>query len=716
MNESTAQAPSDVSRLDEMSPEEITIHTIRTLAMDAVEEADSGHPGTPMALAPVAYLLYHRFLRHNPADPDWFDRDRFVLSAGHASMLLYAVLHLAGYDLPLEEIRDFRQWGSITPGHPENFLTPGVETTTGPLGQGVMNSVGMALAEAHMAAVYNRPGHRIVDHHTWAICSDGDLMEGASHEAASVAGHLGLGKLIWIYDDNRITIDGSTDLAYSDDAARRFEAYGWHVQDVGDRANDLDALSSAFEAARRETDRPSLVIVRSHIGYGAPEKQDTAAAHGAPLGEEEVRAAKRAYGWPEDARFLVPERAREHMGQAVERGRRLQERWREGLEAYRAEHPELARQLEAALAGELPDGWDDDLPSFEPADGPLATRKASGITLNTLAPRLPWLVGGSADLTGSNKTHMDGSEILQAGRHEGRNLRWGVREHGMAGATSGMALHGGVRPFAATFFIFTDYARPSLRLAAMMGLPTIYVLTHDSIGLGEDGPTHQPVEHLASFRAMPGMCLLRPADANEVAEAWRAALRRRDGPTMLVLTRQKVPVLDRREGPTGRPLAGAEGLHRGAYVLSPEEDYILALDEEEGARETGDGAESGAAASPADPDLILVGTGSEVQHALGAQAILEEEGRRVRVVSMPSWELFRDQPEDYRREVLPPSVGARLAVEAGATSGWDEWVGPRGDVVGLDRFGASAPGRENFHRFGFTAEDVARRARALLDG
>ena len=710
MSETTAHAPSDAARLDEMSPEELSIHTIRTLSMDAVEEADSGHPGTPMALAPVAYLLYHRFLRHNPANPDWFDRDRFVLSAGHASMLLYATLHLSGYDLPLEEIREFRQWGSTTPGHPENFLTPGVETTTGPLGQGVMNTVGMALAEAHLAAVYNRPGHRIVDHRTWAICSDGDLMEGASHEAASIAGHLRLGKLIWIYDDNHITIDGSTDLAYSDDVAGRFRAYGWHVQDVGDRANDLEALSRALEGARDETDRPSLVIVRSHIGYGAPEKQDTAAAHGAPLGEEEVRAAKRAYGWPEDARFLVPERAREHMREAVERGRHLEEIWQGEMDSYRDEHPELARRLEAARAGVLPDGWDADLPDFAPDDGPLATRKASGATLNAVAPRIPWLVGGSADLTGSNKTHMEGAEIFRAGRYDGRNLRWGVREHVMAGATSGMALHGGLRPFAATFFIFTDYARPSLRLAAMMGLPVVYVLTHDSVGLGEDGPTHQPVEHLASFRALPGMWVLRPADANETAEAWRAALRRREGPTMLVLTRQKVPVLDRRRGPAGRPLAGADGLHRGAYVLSPEEGHAAA-------REDGGGDPATGVAGPGgQPDLILVATGSEVQHALGAQALLEEEGRRVRVVSMPSWELFREQPEAYRREVLPPSVDRRLAVEAGATAGWDEWVGPTGDVVGLDRFGASAPGEENFRRFGFTAEDVAERARALLDG
>ena len=711
MSETTAEAtPSDAAgdRLDAMSAEELSIHTIRTLAMDAVEEADSGHPGAPMALAPVAYLLYRRFLRHDPSEPEWFDRDRFVLSAGHASMLLYAVLHLTGYDLGLDEIRDFRQWGSRTPGHPENFLTPGVETTTGPLGQGAMNSVGMAMAEAHLAARFNRPGHEIVDHRTWAICSDGDLMEGASHEAASVAGHLGLDKLTWIYDDNRITIDGSTDLAFSEDVPARFEAYGWHVVDVGDRAEDLEVLSAALEAAREETGRPSLVVVRSHIGYGAPNKQDTASAHGAPLGEEELRGAKRSYGWPEDERFLVPDRAREHMGEAAERGRRLREAWEERYAAYRREHPEAARELEAARAGELPEGWDEDLPTFGPGDGPLATRKASGVTLDALAPRVPWLMGGSADLTGSNKTHMEVSEIFQADTPGGRNLRWGVREHAMAGATSGMALHGGVRPFAATFFVFTDYARPALRLAAMMELPAIYVLTHDSIGLGEDGPTHQPVEHLASFRAMPGMHVLRPADAAETAEAWRAALRRRDGPTMLVLTRQKVPIPDRSPG-ADRPLAPAAGLARGAYVLSPERG---AAGLTELARP---GADPAAAAGVEPPDLVLIGTGSEVQHCLGAQEELEAEGWRVRVVSMPGWERFREQSRAYREAVLPPDVGARLAVEAAATMGWEEWVGPGGDVVGLDRFGASAPGEENFGRFGFTAGNVAHRARSLLE-
>ncbi|MFW6193607.1 MAG: transketolase [Gemmatimonadota bacterium] len=699
--------------LEEMPADELAVHTIRTLSMDAVEAADSGHPGTPMALAPVAYLLYRHVMRHNPADPDWFDRDRFVLSAGHASMLQYAALHLCGYDLPLDEIRDFRQWGSRTPGHPENFVTPGVETTTGPLGQGVMNSVGMALAEAHLADVFNRPGHRVIDHRTWVICSDGDLMEGASHEAASVAGHLGLDKLTWIYDDNRVTIDGSTDLAYSDDVGRRFEGYGWHVQDLGDRANDLKALSGALGAARAETDRPSLVVVRSHIGYGAPEKQDTAAAHGAPLGPDEVRAAKRFYGWPEDETFLVPDRAREHMEEARRSGRELQEEWERALEAYRDEHPDLARRLEAAVEGRRPEGWEDDLPEFGPDDGPMATRDASGAALEALAPRLPALVGGSADLTGSNRTHMEVSGIVRAGEYGHRNLRWGVREHVMCGASSGMALHGGVRPFAATFFIFTDYARPAIRLAAMMELPVVYVLTHDSVGLGEDGPTHQPVEHLASFRAMPGMCVIRPADPNETVEAWRAAVRRDDGPTMLVLTRQGVPVLGR-SGPDGRrTLADPTGLHRGAYVLATEERGAPAATGNEGAGGAAPGRPSSDDTGDR-PDLVLMGSGSEVQHLLGAQRLLEDEGLRVRVVSMPSWELFRRQPSAYRDRVIPPDVPARLAVEAAATLGWDEWVGPDGDVLGLDRFGASAPAEENFRRFGFTAENVAERARSLL--
>lgn len=683
---SSSSAPADPAApgsLDEMSVEELSINTIRTLAMDAVQAADSGHPGTPMALAPLGYTLFTRHLRYNPDDPEWFDRDRFVLSAGHASMLQYALLHLVGYDLPLEEIRDFRQWGSRTPGHPEAHLTPGVETTTGPLGQGIMNSVGMAMAEARLADRYNRDGFPVVDHRTYAICSDGDLMEGASHEAASVAGHFGLGKLIWVYDDNHISIDGDTGLTYSDDVPARFESYGWHVQDLGESANDVESLSRALQRAEDEEERPSLITIRSHIAWGAPNKQDTAEAHGSPLGDEEVRDTKRRYGWPEDETFLVPDRARRHMREAGARGGELQEEWDEMMAAYREEHPEAARELAAARSGDLPDGWDADVPSFSPEDGPTATRNASGEVLRAIAPRVPWLMGGSADLTGSNRTELPESGPFGREDYDRRNIHWGVREHVMCAASSGMSLHGGIRPYAASFLIFTDYARPAIRLASLMELPVIYVMTHDSIGLGEDGPTHQPVEHLASLRAVPHLAVLRPGDANEVAEAWKVAVRRTEGPTLMALTRQGVPILDRSE------LADAPALRRGAYVLRPEE----------GER----------------PDVILIATGSEVPVAVEAADLLAGDGIDPRVVSMPSWELFREQPEEYRASVLPPGVTARVSVEAGATQGWEEWIGPGGRAVGLDRFGSSAPGGENMRRFGFTPENVAENAREVLE-
>jgi transketolase len=676
------QSVSGEEGLAEMPLDALCVHTIRTLAMDAVQKAVSGHPGAPMALAPLAYVLWTRFLRHNPRNPDWFDRDRFVLSCGHASMLLYAVLHLTGYDLPLEEIVRFRQWGSRTPGHPEFGLTPGVETTTGPLGQGFMNAVGMAMAEAHLAARFNRPGNEVVDHRTFVLLSDGDLMEGASHEAASLAGHLGLGKLVGVFDDNRITIDGSTDLVCSDDVEARFAAYGWHVVNLGDKAEDIGALSRALESAVSETDRPSLVIVRSRIGFGSPTFEGKSKAHGEALGEEEVKRTKAAYGWPEDARFLIPGRALAHMRQAAERGVALERSWQDKMEAYRRDHPAEAASFEALLSGKLPAGWDAGLPVFKPEEGPLATRVASGKALNALAPRIPALVGGSADLASSNNSLIQGSGDLRRGRHGERNIRWGVREHLMCGACNGMALHGGVRPYAATFFIFTDYGRPSIRLAALMGLPVIYILTHDSIGLGEDGPTHQPVEHLASLRAMPGLCVIRPADANETVAAWKAAVQRTGGPTMIVLTRQAVPVLDRSR------VAAADGLLRGAYVLS---------------RERG-----------RKPDLVLIGTGSEIPLVLDAQGALAREGVDARVVSMPSWELFREQPRAYREEVLPPAAKLRLAVEAGAAFGWREWVGDAGEVMGMNRFGASAPAKENFRRFGFTVENVVERAKRLL--
>lgn len=661
---------------------ELSVNTIRTLAMDSVQQAGSGHPGTAMALAPIAYALWMRHMRYNPENPQWFDRDRFVLSAGHAAILQYTMLHLTGYDLPLEELQRFRRSGSMTPGHPENFHTPGVETTTGPLGQGVMNSVGMAIAEAHLASIFNRPGHDIVDHQTYVICSDGDVMEGACHEAASVAGHLGLGKLIWVYDDNRITIDGDTDLTFSEDVGRRFEAYGWHVQNVGDRANDLDALDEALAVGRAERTRPSLIIVRTHIGYGAPGKQDTASAHGEPLGEEEIVLAKRFYGWPEDAKFHVPDEVREHMGAQLTRGRELEADWNRSFEAYRAAFPELAAELETRLSGSLPEGWDASIPSFDPGDGPIATRAASGLALNAIAPEVPWLMGGSADLTGSNKTWLQISKEFSREDATGRNLYWGIREHVMCSASNGMALHGGVRPFAATFFIFSDYARPAIRLAALMRLPVIYVLTHDSIGLGGDGPTHQPVEHLASFRAMPGLRVIRPADANEVGEAWRVAIERTDGPSMLILSRQKIPISDRGER------ADASGLRRGAYVVS---------------REPGDSL-----------DVILIATGSEVQLALEAQEELAETGVAARVVSFPSWEIFREQSEEYREEVLPSVVRARIAIEAGASLGWAEWVGPEGRTLTIDRFGSSGSSEVNFRTYGLTSEHLVESALNLV--
>jgi len=662
--------------------DELCISTIRTLSMDAVQKANSGHPGTPMALAPLAYVLWTRFLRHNPANPRWFNRDRFVLSCGHASMLLYAMLYLTGYDLSLEEIKNFRQWGSKTPGHPEYGLTPGVETTTGPLGQGIMNAVGMAMAEAHLAAVFNRDGHEIVNHHTYVFASDGDFMEGASHEAASLAGHLGLGKLICVYDDNRITIEGSTALTYSDDAARRFEAYHWHVQNLGERANDLGALSEALGRAREEEDRPSLIIVRSHIGYGSPNRQDSEKAHGEPLGEKEVRLTKRFYGWPEDEQFRVPEEVLDAMRRAREHGAELETEWNERLAAYRGAYPALAEQLTATLSGEFPRDWDRDIPVFQPAEGAVATRVASGKVLQAFAPRVPWLIGGSGDLAPSTRTLLGGTEYFGKGRYHGRNIAWGVREHAMAGCCSGMALHGGVRPYASTFLIFTDYARPAIRLAGLMELPVIYIMTHDSIGLGEDGPTHQPIEHLAALRAIPNFCVIRPADANEVAYAWRAAMARRHGPTMLVLTRQNLPVFDRSK------VAAAKGLLRGAYVMAHEK---------------------GAA-----PDVILIASGSEVQLILAAQEELASRGIDARVVSMPCWEFFREQPQGYREEVLPPAVKARLSVEAAIPMGWREWVGDGGEIIGMTRFGASAPDKENFKRFGFTVEHVVARAVALV--
>ena len=669
-------------RFSGMSISEQSIHTIRTLSMDAVQEANSGHPGTPMALAPLAYELWMNHLRYNPRNPDWFDRDRFVLSCGHASMLLYAILHLSGYELPLHEIVRFRQWGSKTPGHPEYGLTPGVETTTGPLGQGFMNALGMAMAEAHLASVFNQPGHSVVDHRTYVFMSDGDIMEGASHEAASLAGHLGLGKLICVYDDNRITIDGETSLSYSDDVVKRFEGYNWHVQNLGDKAEDLTKISSALNLAKAEAERPSLIVVRSHIGYGSPRYQDTARAHGAPLGHEEVEATKRNYGWPESETFLVPDEVSTHMGEVVSRGAALEEDWNRRFAKYESENPELAAKFQAALGGEPPAGWEKGIPRFQADDGALATRAASGKVLNEIASAIPWLIGGSADLAASNNSLIKKSGNFARGDYVSRNINWGIREHVMGAASSGMVLHGGVRPYAATFFTFTDYARPAIRLAALMELPVIYVMTHDSIGLGEDGPTHQPVEHLASLRAMPGLTIIRPCDANETAVAWRVAIERLEGPTMLVLTRQGLPVLERSEK------NGAEALARGAYVISPE--------------------------SGNSPQAVLIATGSEVILAMEAQSALAVDGIDARVVSMPSWELFREQSSSYQDSILPAGVNAKVAIEAGASMGWREWVGDSGAVIGIDRFGASAPYKEIYAHFGLTPENVAAQAKRIL--
>ena len=657
--------------------EQLSINTVRTLAMDAVQQADSGHPGTPMALAPLAYVLWLRHLKYNPANPEWRDRDRFVLSAGHACMLLYSVLYLTGYDVTLDDIKNFRQWASKTPGHPERGMTPGVEATTGPLGQGTGNAVGMAIAEAQLAALYNRPGHEIFNHYTYFLASDGDLMEGISHEACSLAGHLQLGKLIGFYDDNRITIDGSTDLAFSDDTAKRFEAYGWHVQRVDD-GNNLEAIDTAIVAAQRERTRASLIIVRTHIGWGSPHKQDTADAHGAPLGVEEIKLTKQNLGWPSLEPFHVPEEALEHWRTAKPKGARLEGEWRKRWDAYREAYPDLAAELDRRFAGRLPEGWDANLPSFGPKDAQ-ATRAASGKVINAIAPHVPELIGGSADLTGSNNTEIKGGGVFTATQHTGRNFYFGVREHGMGATMNGLALHGGFIPFGGTFLIFSDYMRPSIRLAALTHLRTIYVFTHDSIGLGEDGPTHQPIEQLATLRAIPNVAVIRPADPTEVVEAWRAAITHRIGPVALVLTRQKVSVIDRTK------YAPAAGVHQGGYVLAD---------------------------SP-NPEVVLVATGSEVELILGAYEKLTADGRRLRAVSMPCLEYFAKQPETYRESVLPPNVPV-VAVEAGAPQPWYRWVGPNGVILGIERFGASAPFQRIYKEFGLTVDDVVARVRDLV--
>jgi transketolase len=678
--------------------EQLCINTIRMLSVDAVEKAKSGHPGAPMGLAPVAYVLWTRLLKHNPKNPSWPDRDRFVLSAGHGSMLLYSMLHLTGYDLPLEQIKQFRQWESRTPGHPERELTPGVETTTGPLGQGFGNGVGMAIAEAYLAARYNQPGFDIINHFTYAIVSDGDLMEGVAAEAASLAGHLQLGKLIYVYDNNRISLAASTDLTFTEDVARRFEAYGWHTQSVAD-GNDVNAIEQALQVARKESTRPSLISVRTHIAYGSPGKQDTFEAHGTPLGGEEVKLTKQKLGWPLEPAFHLPEEALAHFREALSRGQKSEAEWNERFSAYARKFPELARELEQAIRGGLPEGWDSDIPDFPTDAKGVATRVASGKVLNAIAPKLPTLIGGSADLNPSTYTALQKlGDFESPGRdykhsqgsagggwnYAGRNLHFGVREHGMGAALNGMAAHGAIIPFGATFLIFSDYMRPAIRLAALMELGVIYVFTHDSIGLGEDGPTHQPIEQLAALRAIPRLVVIRPCDANEAAVAWRVAIETRDRPVALVLSRQNVPTLDRTQ------FTVADGLRRGAYVLADPPDGKA--------------------------DLVLIGTGSEVSLVVGASQKLQERKINARVVSMPSWELFDAQPREYREFVLPPAARLRLAVEAAMPQGWHRYVGDGGDVLGLERFGASAPGNVVLEKFGFTIENVVERALALLKG
>ena len=675
--------------------DQLCINTIRFLSVDAVQTANSGHPGLPLDAAPMAYALWTRLLKHNPRNPDWFDRDRFVLSAGHGSMLLYSLLHLTGYDLPLDEIKRFRQWGSKAPGHPERGHTPGVETTTGPLGQGFANAVGMAIAEAQLAARYNRPEFAVIDHATYVMASDGDLMEGVASEAASLAGHLRLGKLICLYDDNRVTLAAGTDITFSEDRARRFEAYGWHTVSVAD-GNDLAAIDAALRTARAETGRPSLILVRTHIGYGSPNKHDSFEAHGSPLGADEVRLTKQNLGWPTEPPFLIPEPALAHFREALARGARDEAAWNDRMTAYAQAYPDVAQELRRSLRGELPPGWDADIPVF-PADAKgIATRVASGKVMNAIAPRVPALVGGSADLDPSTHTALKGlgdfnppsgtDDDTQGSAgggwsHEGRNLHFGVREHAMGAIVNGLAAHGGFVPYGATFLIFSDYMRPPMRLAALMGLHLVHVFTHDSIALGEDGPTHQPVEQLANLRAIPNLTVIRPGDANETAVAWRVALETRDRPVVLVLSRQNVPTLDRSR------YAPADGLRRGAYVL---------LD-----------------APDAKPELILIASGSEVGLIVAAAERLQGQGVAVRCVSMPSWELFDALTQAERDLVLPPSVTARLALEAGVAQGWHRYVGAAGDVVSVERFGASAPADVLLREYGFTVEEVCRRALAL---
>jgi transketolase len=677
--------------------DQLCINTVRMLSIDMVQEANSGHPGMPMGAAAMAYVLWTRFLKHHPKLPKWPDRDRFVLSAGHGSALLYSLLHLTGYDLSLDEIRRFRQWGSKTPGHPEYGVTPGVESTTGPLGQGFSNGVGMAIAERFLASRFNRPGFEMINHHTYAIVSEGDLMEGIASEAASLAGHLKLGKLIYLYDNNQITLAGEARLTFTENVCKRFEAYGWHFESVED-GNDIEAISKAIETARSERALPSLISVRTHIGYGSPHKKDTFEVHGSPLGLDEVMATKKNLGWPLEPKFYIPDEALKEFRKALAKGEKLETAWKAKLESYREAYPDLMKEWDQMIHARLPEGWDRDIPVFPPDGKGIATRAAGGQVMNGLSPHLPFLIGGSADLNPSTNTALKGLGNFQSPHggdeavqgsvsgpwgYGGSNIAFGVREHAMGGILNGIALHGGLLPYGSTFLIFSDYMRPAIRLASLMKLHLIYIFTHDSIGLGEDGPTHQPIEQLSSLRAIPNLTVIRPADANETAEAWKVAIEHDRGPVALILTRQALPVMDRKK------LFPASGLRKGAYALADSEGR--------------------------EPEVILIATGSEVQIALEAYEKLREKGIPSRIVNMPSWELFEGQPEDYRHRVLPPHVRTRISIEAGSTHGWYKYVGLDGEVIGMDHFGASAPGKIILQNFGFTSEHILRRAEVLLE-
>ncbi len=660
--------------------ENSAINTLRFLSADAINKANSGHPGLPMGTAAIAYTIWTQFLKHNPKNPNWANRDRFVLSGGHGSMLLYSLLHLSGYDLSLDEIKNFRQWGSLTPGHPEYGLTPGVETTTGPLGQGFANGVGMAIAESHLAAQFNSKEKIIFDYFIYAIVTDGDLMEGISSEAASLAGHLALGKLIYFYDDNQISIDGSTDLTFSEDRQKRFDAYGWHTQNVDD-GNDVEAIAEAIEKAKID-ERPSLIVAKTKIGFGLPTREGTAKAHGEPPGEEELRGAKENLGWPSDSDFHIPDEAMALYRNAIDQGKAAEKKWQARVEEFIAQDPKRGKELSRILAGELPENWDKEIPNFPEDEKGMATRVSSGKVINAIAPNLPELIGGSADLHPSTKTFIDSAAAYSIEHREGRSIHFGVREHAMGAIVNGMSLAPGIIPFGATFFVFSDYMRPAIRLSALSHYPSIWVFTHDSIGVGEDGPTHQPVEHLAALRAIPNLNVIRPGDANEAAEAWRAAILRRDGPTTLLFTRQSLPTLDRND------FASAQGLHKGAYVLG----------------DLGEG----------DPEIILMASGSEVALIVEAGRKLEEEGRAVRLVSFPSWELFEAQSAEYKESVFPQKLSARLAVESGISQGWHQWVGDNGAMISLDRYVASAPATVLMEKLGFSVENVVAQAKIVI--